>query len=91
MGGRLTTFLLSFFSGAATDCNLDPDAEAMRAAMREAVDALLKLESQYNETGIVPERVEHTAPRPLTCPSDAHAACAPRGGGTVGPSDTLSH
>ena len=41
------------------DFNLDPDAEAMRAATREAVDALLKLEPQYHETGIVPEQVEH--------------------------------
>ena len=42
------------------DFNLDPDAEAMRAATREAVDALLKLEPHYHETGIVPEQVEHT-------------------------------
>ena len=42
------------------DFNLDPDAEAMRAATREAVDALLKLEPQYHESGIVPEQVEHT-------------------------------
>jgi acyl-CoA dehydrogenase len=32
----------------------------MRAATRDAVDALLKLEPRYHETGEVPEQVEHT-------------------------------
>ena len=42
------------------DFNLPADAEEMRVATRDAVDALLKLEPRYHETGEVPEQVEST-------------------------------
>lgn len=42
------------------DFDLPEDAEAMRRATREAVDALLKLEPRYHETGEVPVQVEDT-------------------------------
>jgi len=42
------------------DFDLPAEAEEMRVATREAVDALLKLEPQYHETGVVPEVVENT-------------------------------
>ena len=42
------------------DFDLPPDAEAMRRATREAVDAMLKLEPRYQESGEVPRQVEDT-------------------------------
>lgn len=40
------------------DFNLPDDAAAMQAATREVVESLLKLETCYHETGVVPDAVE---------------------------------
>ncbi len=42
------------------DFNLSEDSRAMQNATREVVDDLLKLESSFQETGVVPAKVEDT-------------------------------
>jgi acyl-CoA dehydrogenase len=42
------------------DFNLPPDAAEMQTATRDVVETLLKLETQYHETGVVPAEVEDT-------------------------------